>query len=106
MSITPPVVAIKQHTPAFKEEYQPGRDYDPIKERKEHREFIRKVRREKKGAMKELRKDTSFLIGEQRKVEAALRAEGERKRKIAMAQFEIERRDTNILQKQSKKNKK
>lgn len=42
--------------------YVKGRDYDPDRERAEMRKLKREVKREAKGAARELRKDNYFLL--------------------------------------------
>ena len=49
-----------------------GRDYDPDRERVEKRKLQKQVKREAKGAARELRKDTFFLL-EVKEKERALR---------------------------------
>lgn len=97
---------IKQHTPVFVEAYQPGHDYDPIKERAETKKLQKKLNREKRGAMKELRKDTAFIAGEKRKIEAAYEAERKAGFKQAWTDLQNQARDSNILHAQSKKKQK
>ncbi|KAK7243781.1 hypothetical protein RIF29_38593 [Crotalaria pallida] len=55
-------VPIKLLNPKFEENYVKGRDYDPDRERAELRKLKRQVRREAKGAARELRKDNYFLL--------------------------------------------
>jgi nucleolar protein 14 len=54
-------VAIKLLNPKFEENFVKGRDYDPDRERAEMRKMKKLVRREAKGAARELRKDNYFL---------------------------------------------
>ncbi|MED6180212.1 hypothetical protein PIB30_117155 [Stylosanthes scabra] len=55
-------VAIKLLNPKFEENYVKGRDYDPDRERAEMRKLKRQLKREAKGAARELRKDNYFLL--------------------------------------------
>ena len=48
-------LALKQHNPLFVEGYNPTKDYDPVKERAAAKELSHKLKREKKGALRELR---------------------------------------------------
>ncbi|KAE8023109.1 hypothetical protein FH972_008853 [Carpinus fangiana] len=53
---------IKLLNPKFEENFVKGRDYDPDRERAESRKLKKLLRREAKGAARELRKDNSFLF--------------------------------------------
>ncbi|XP_057743067.1 uncharacterized protein LOC130961303 [Arachis stenosperma] len=55
-------VPIKLLNPKFEENYVKGRDYDPDRERAEMRKLKRQLKREAKGAARELRKDNYFLL--------------------------------------------
>jgi nucleolar protein 14 len=52
-----------------------GRDYDPDRERAERRKLKKLVKREAKGAARELRKDNSFLFEVKEKDKALLEDE-------------------------------
>lgn len=52
-----------------------GRDYDPDRERAEMRKLKKLLKREAKGAVRELRKDNSFLFGVKEKEKALLEEE-------------------------------
>ena len=96
-------LALKSHAPLFTEGYNPTKDYDPIKERAQIKELSQKLKREKKGALRELRRDTAVVVQQQRAVQQAHAAEREAKRKEVWSQMEEQQRDTNIMQKASKK---
>ncbi|TKY53738.1 Nucleolar protein 14 [Spatholobus suberectus] len=55
-------VPIKLLNPKFEENYVKGRDYDPDRERAEIRKLKKQLKREAKGAARELRKDNYFLL--------------------------------------------
>ncbi|TKY45506.1 Nucleolar protein 14 [Spatholobus suberectus] len=55
-------VPIKLLNPKFEENYVKGRDYDPDRERAEMRKLKKQLKREAKGAARELRKDNYFLL--------------------------------------------
>ena len=70
-----PPVPIKQYNPRFEERFVPGQDMDPDRERAEKNKMRRQLRKELKGAVRELRKDNMFLeehrskqVANQRKV--------------------------------------
>ena len=99
-------ISIRQHTPAYVDGYQPGRDYDPVKERAEARELTRKVKRERRGAEKELRKDAEYVRAEEGREREAREEAARAKRRQAFRDMELQAADTNLLHKQSKKSKK
>ena len=97
---------LRLHTPAFVDGYQPGRDYDPVRERAEARELGRKVRRERRGAEKELRKDAEYVRGEEGREREAREEAARGKRRAAFRDMELQAADTNLLHKSSKKKQK
>ncbi|KAK6242607.1 hypothetical protein SCA6_007996 [Theobroma cacao] len=54
-------VPIKLLNPKFEENFVKGRDYDPDREQAERRKLQKLIKREAKGAARELRKDNYFL---------------------------------------------
>ncbi|CAA6657331.1 unnamed protein product [Spirodela intermedia] len=52
---------IKLLNPKFEEEFAKGRDYDPDRERVERKKLKKLLKKEAKGAVRELRKDNYFL---------------------------------------------
>ncbi|XP_021910283.1 nucleolar protein 14 isoform X2 [Carica papaya] len=54
-------VPIKLVNPKFEENFVKGRDYDPDRERAEARKLKKLIKKEAKGAARELRKDNYFL---------------------------------------------
>ncbi|XP_020093914.1 nucleolar protein 14 [Ananas comosus] len=54
-------VPIKLLNPKFEENYVKGIDYDPDRERVERKKLKKRLKSEKKGAVRELRKDNYFL---------------------------------------------
>lgn len=55
-------VPIKMLNPKFEDNFVKGRDYDPDRERAERRKLKKLLKREAKGATRELRKDNYFLF--------------------------------------------
>ncbi|KAL5385354.1 hypothetical protein DPSP01_004813 [Paraphaeosphaeria sporulosa] len=55
---------IKSSIPKFEEDFDPTKHYDPDKERAEQAKLRKEYKRERKGAMRELRKDASFIARE------------------------------------------
>ncbi|KAF7809015.1 nucleolar protein 14 [Senna tora] len=68
-------VPIKLLNPKFEEDFVKGRDYDPDKERAEMRKLKKLLKREAKGAVRELRKDNSFLFDVKEKEKALIEQE-------------------------------
>ena len=65
-------IPIATYIPKFDEGYNPNRRFDPDTERAEQSKLKALYKKEKKGAIRELRKDNKFLAGEEvkRKAEA------------------------------------
>ncbi|KAB5580336.1 nucleolar protein 14 [Coniochaeta sp. 2T2.1] len=57
-------LAIKSAVPKFEDSFDPDKHYDPDRERAETAKLKAEHKREKKGAMRELRKDARFLARE------------------------------------------
>ncbi|XP_038973090.1 nucleolar protein 14 isoform X2 [Phoenix dactylifera] len=55
-------VPIKLLNPKFEENFVKGRDYDPDRERAERKKMKKRLKSEKKGAIRELRKDNHFIF--------------------------------------------
>lgn len=68
-------VPIRLLNPKFEENFVKGRDYDPDRERAEMRKLKKLVKREAKGAARELRKDNYFLFEVKEKDKALLEEE-------------------------------
>lgn len=54
---------IKLLNPKFEESFVKGRDYDPDRERAERKKLKKLLKKEAKGAVRELRKDNHFIFG-------------------------------------------
>uniref|UniRef100_A0A2N9EUF7 Nucleolar protein 14 n=1 Tax=Fagus sylvatica TaxID=28930 RepID=A0A2N9EUF7_FAGSY len=87
-------VPMKMLNPKFEENFVKGRDYDPDRERAEKRKLKKLVKREAKGAARELRKDASFLL-EVKEKERALR-EKERAEKYGKALAFLQEQEHNL----------
>jgi nucleolar protein 14 len=55
---------IKSSIPKFEESFDPNKHYDPDRERAESNRLRKEYKREKKGALRELRKDANFIARE------------------------------------------
>lgn len=84
-------VPIKLLNPVYRENYFKGIDYDPDFERAERRKLEKEVKREAKGAARELRKDNYFLLevkDKQRAIQEKERAEKHGKTKAFLQEQE------------------
>ena len=57
-------LAIKTSIPKFEESFNPDKHYDPDRERAEANKLRAEHKKERKGAMRELRKDANFIARE------------------------------------------
>jgi nucleolar protein 14 len=63
-------IPIPTYIPKFEQDYAPNKHFDPDSARAEASRLRALVRKEKKGAIRELRKDNRFLAGERAKMQA------------------------------------
>lgn len=69
--------------PKFEEDFDPNKHYDPDKERAEQTRLRKEYKRERKGAMRELRKDANFIAREKlRDKRERDRAHADRERRL------------------------
>jgi len=94
---------IKTSIPKFEESFDPNRHYDPDKERAEAKRLQKDYKRERKGAMRELRKDANFIAREslREKKEKDRAYETKYKRLVAEIQGE-EGREKNMYERERK----
>eukprot|EP00249_Psilotum_nudum_P014714 c24961_g1_i1 orf=114-2843(+) len=78
-------VPIKQFNPRFEENYVKGRDYDPDRQRAERKKLQRLLKKEARGAARELRKDNYFLQEVAAKEKAAMEEEKAEKNRKDLA---------------------
>ena len=79
---------IRTSIPKFEESFHPDKHYDPDKERSEARKLQKEYKRERKGALRELRKDASFVARVQLGEKRAKDAEYERKYRRLVAEVQ------------------
>ncbi|TKA62554.1 hypothetical protein B0A49_11004 [Cryomyces minteri] len=96
-------LAIKTSIPKFEESYNPDKHYDPDRERSDSAKLKAEYKRERKGAMRELRKDANFVAREQlrEKKEADKAYETKYKRLVADIQGE-EGREKNVYEREKR----
>jgi nucleolar protein 14 len=83
-------LAIKSHVPKFEDTYDPDKHYDPDRERAELAKLRAEHKRERKGALRELRKDANFTAREKLRVKKAKDAAYEKKYKRLVAEIQGE----------------
>ena len=78
----------KQYNPKFEESFVKGKDYDPDRQRAEERRLKKMVRKEERGAIRELRKDASFManVRDQEKARLHTRLDNSAKRAMSFLQ--------------------
>ncbi|CAI7571239.1 unnamed protein product [Penicillium discolor] len=81
-------LAIKTAIPKFEENFNPDKHYDPDRERAESNRLKKEFKRERKGAMRELRKDASFVAREQLREKKERDSEYEKKYKRLVAEIQ------------------
>lgn len=83
-------LAIKTSIPKFEEGFNPDKHYDPDKERNEAAKLRAEHKKERKGAIRELRKDSSFIARESLREKKEKDAAYEKKMKRLMAEIQSE----------------
>ncbi|KAI9682881.1 MAG: nucleolar complex protein 14 [Trizodia sp. TS-e1964] len=83
-------LAIRTSIPKFETTYDPTKHYDPDAERAASSKLRAEHKRERKGAMRELRKDASFMARETLREKKVRDAEYERKYKRLVAEIQGE----------------
>ena len=63
-------IPIASYAPRFEDDFAPGRHYDPDVERNSSKKVRALYKKERSGAIRELRKDNRFLAGEKAKEQA------------------------------------
>lgn len=81
---------IRTSIPKFEEGFNPDKHYDPDKERTESKKLAAEYKREKKGAVRELRKDANFMAREKLKEKRATDEAYEKKQRRLLAEIQGE----------------
>ncbi|OJD14319.1 hypothetical protein AJ78_05314 [Emergomyces pasteurianus Ep9510] len=96
-------LAIKTAIPKFEESFNPYRHYDPDRERAELNKLKAEHKRERKGAMRELRKDANFIARESLREKREKDAEYDRKYRRLVAEIQGEEgRESKAYEKEKK----
>lgn len=83
-------LAIKTFIPKFEESYNPDKHYDPDRDRAELSKLKAEHKRERKGALRELRKDANFIARESLKEKKERDSAYEKKYKRLVAEIQGE----------------
>ncbi|KAF3762410.1 Nop14-like protein [Cryphonectria parasitica EP155] len=83
-------LAIKTYIPKFEDDFDPDKHYDPDRERAELAKLKAEHKKERKGAMRELRKDANFLAREKLRLKKEKDAAYEKKYKRLVAEIQGE----------------
>lgn len=96
-------LAVKTAIPKFEESFNPDKHYDPNRERAELNRLKAEFKRERKGAMRELRKDANFVAREKLREKKEKDAEYERKYKRLVAEVQNEEgREANAYEREKR----
>ena len=79
---------IRTSIPKFEEAFNPDKHYDPDKERSDAKKLQKEYKRERKGALRELRKDANFIARQQLGEKKARDAEYEKKYRRLVAEIQ------------------
>ncbi|XWW92095.1 hypothetical protein V2A60_000017 [Cordyceps javanica] len=94
-------LAIKTFIPKFEETFDPDKHYDHDKERAELAKLQKEHKRERKGAMRELRKDANFMAREKLRTKIAKDEAYEKKFKRLVAEIQSEEgRESNAYERE------
>ncbi|KAI8979383.1 nucleolar protein 14 [Mycotypha africana] len=96
-------IPIAQHLPKFELGYSMDRHYDPDRERAQLKKLEAQVKKEKKGALRELRKDNMFIARERAKERKQKDAEYNKMVKGVMSLLEGEQSEKNKLEREKGK---
>lgn len=100
-------LAIKSNMPKFEDTFDPNKHYDPDRERAEAAKLRAEFKNERKGAMRELRKDANFMAREKLRVKKAKDEAYEKKYKRLVAEIQGEEgRESNAYTREKEARKK
>lgn len=100
-------LAIKTYVPKFEDDFDPNKHYDPDRERADLAKLRAEHKKERKGAMRELRKDANFLAREKLRLKKEKDAAYEKKYNRLVAEIQGEEgHQTNLYEKEKAARKK
>ena len=97
--------ALKSFNPKYEEKFDPTASYDPDKERVHMQKLKAKLKREQKGAVRELKKDAAFIQAEKEKKRREQKKEVADRLKRAVSGLSAQEQETNLLQQEAKRKK-
>ncbi|MCJ1242866.1 nucleolar complex protein 14 [Trapelia coarctata] len=96
-------LAIKTSIPKFEDSYNPTKHYDPDRERAELGKLKAEHKRERKGALRELRKDANFIARESLREKKERDAAYEKKYKRLVAEIQGEEgKEANVYEREKR----
>ncbi|KAL6908463.1 Nop14-like protein [Trichoderma evansii] len=96
-------LSIKTYIPKFENTFDPDKHYDPDRERAEMAKLKAEHKKERKGAMRELRKDANFMQRENLRIKKAKDEAYEKKYKRLVAEIQNEEgREANNYEREAK----
>lgn len=96
-------IPIAQHLPKFEKGYSMDRHYDPDHERNAMAKLQAQLKKEKKGAIRELRKDNMFIARENAKIKKQKDEEYNKYVKGVMSILEGDQAEKNRLEREKKR---
>ncbi|ESZ97958.1 hypothetical protein SBOR_1629 [Sclerotinia borealis F-4128] len=100
-------LAIKTSIPKFEDSYNPDKHYDPDRERADTAKLRAEHKQERKGAMRELRKDSNFIARESLRQKKEKDAAHDKKMKRLVAEIQGEEgRESNAYEREKEYRKK
>jgi nucleolar protein 14 len=98
-------IPIASHAPRFEEGFVPGKHYDPDTERNASAKLKSMYKKERKGAIRELRKDNKFLAGEKAKTQAEKDQQYTAKMRRVEGEINMERAEEKAMQREKMRDK-
>lgn len=98
-------IPIASYAPKFEDDFAPGKHYDPDVERNAAAKLKAEYKKERKGAIRELRKDNRFLAGEKAREQAAKDEEYNARMRKAVGSLNVERAEEKEMEREKKREK-
>lgn len=98
-------IPIATYAPKFEDDFAPGRHYDLDVERNSSAKVKALYKKERKGAIRELRKDNRFLAGEKAKEKMQKDQAYETKMKRVVGEINMERAEEKEMQREKAREK-
>lgn len=98
-------IPIASYAPRFEDDFAPGKHYDPDVERNASAKLKAEYKKERKGAIRELRKDNRFLAGEKAREQAEKDAEYNSRLRKAIGSLNVERAEEKEMEREKKREK-